>query len=243
MKIIALGDTHGRPDWKTIVAETDFDKVVFLGDYFDSYEYISGQFQMKNFIELLGFKKANPQKVVLLIGNHDYQYLKSAFENYNSFNYFGGWEIEDLLYDTYKQNLIQVCYLYDKFLFTHAGVTRTWARVNQIDLNDVETSINELFRIKPMAFRYTPGKKFDPSADEICQTPIWVRPASLLRDRIEGFTQIVGHTIQPELILSDNITFIDTLGTSGQYLSITDGQMSVMGQKSDKLIKKYCERN
>ena len=29
MRIIALGDTHGRTDWKQITANEKFDKVVF----------------------------------------------------------------------------------------------------------------------------------------------------------------------------------------------------------------------
>ena len=33
MKIVALGDTHGRYNWKDIVAkESDADKIVFIGD-------------------------------------------------------------------------------------------------------------------------------------------------------------------------------------------------------------------
>jgi len=38
MRIIALGDTHGRTDWKQITARERFDKVVFIGDYFDTHE-------------------------------------------------------------------------------------------------------------------------------------------------------------------------------------------------------------
>lgn len=45
MKLIALGDTHGRTDWKEIVAETEFDKVIFIGDYFDTHENITPEQQ------------------------------------------------------------------------------------------------------------------------------------------------------------------------------------------------------
>ena len=38
MKIIAIGDIHGRSIWKNIVSANSYDKVVFLGDYFDSFD-------------------------------------------------------------------------------------------------------------------------------------------------------------------------------------------------------------
>lgn len=95
---------------------------------------------------------------------------------------------------------------------------------------DIENSINSLFKTNPNAFSYNPGIKNDPWGDEICQTPIWVRPASLLEDHIDGFTQIVGHTIQYQLELKGEVIFIDTLGISGQYLEISDGKLKVLGK-------------
>jgi predicted phosphodiesterase len=42
MKIVTLGDTHGRDIWKTIVKiEEDFDKFIFIGDYFDTRDDIN----------------------------------------------------------------------------------------------------------------------------------------------------------------------------------------------------------
>jgi len=39
MKTIILGDTHGRDLWKQIVEiENDADRIIFLGDYFDSFD-------------------------------------------------------------------------------------------------------------------------------------------------------------------------------------------------------------
>ncbi len=36
MKIITIGDIHGRDFWKKILEEP-MDQLVFIGDYFDSY--------------------------------------------------------------------------------------------------------------------------------------------------------------------------------------------------------------
>ncbi|MCU0352919.1 MAG: hypothetical protein MUD08_04140 [Cytophagales bacterium] len=59
MKLIALGDTHGRTDWKRIVSDNEFDKLVLVGDYFDAKEDITAEQQMDNFRELLSYKQAN----------------------------------------------------------------------------------------------------------------------------------------------------------------------------------------
>ncbi|HSC52600.1 MAG TPA: metallophosphoesterase [Phnomibacter sp.] len=85
MKIIALGDIHGRTAWKQIVANMDFDRVVFVGDYFDSRDNHTGAEQVQNFKEIIAYKKANMQKVVLLFGNHDFHYLNMVNETYSGF--------------------------------------------------------------------------------------------------------------------------------------------------------------
>ena len=38
MKTILIGDIHGRSIWKRIVADEKPDRVVFIGDYFDSFD-------------------------------------------------------------------------------------------------------------------------------------------------------------------------------------------------------------
>lgn len=71
MKIIALGDIHGRDIWKDIVKkESDADKIVFVGDYVDTHDNISPYKQVDNFKEIVEYKKENKDKVILLIGNH-----------------------------------------------------------------------------------------------------------------------------------------------------------------------------
>ena len=76
MKLIALGDIHGRNIWKQILAKEDnFDKIVFIGDYFDSKDGISVLQEIENFKEILELKKKFKDKVVLLFGNHDFHYL------------------------------------------------------------------------------------------------------------------------------------------------------------------------
>ena len=56
MKILVLPDIHGREFWKGACEDIDsFDKVIFLGDYFDPYDFegISVATAIENFQEIL----------------------------------------------------------------------------------------------------------------------------------------------------------------------------------------------
>jgi hypothetical protein len=236
MKIIALGDTHGRTYWKQIVSNTEFDKVVFIGDYFDTHEDIPYEQQKSNFEDIVAFKKENRNKVVLLFGNHDYHYLKTVNETYGGFQEKYKTAIQEMLHSALESDLMQMCFVDNNYIFTHAGVTQTWLdNTGYSGEVPIELFINDLFKYQPLAFKFTCGEEKCTYGDEVCQTPIWVRPQSLYQDGILPYIHIVGHTTQQELkITDDEIILIDTLGTSGQFLCITDGKMSVLELSKDK---------
>ena len=50
-KTIVIGDIHGRDIWKSIVAQENPDRVIFIGDYFDSFN-IESVTQQHNFKEI-----------------------------------------------------------------------------------------------------------------------------------------------------------------------------------------------
>ena len=56
MKTVVIGDVHGRSLWKLIVNQENPDRVIFIGDYFDSFE-ISGVEQIQNFKEIIEYKE------------------------------------------------------------------------------------------------------------------------------------------------------------------------------------------
>jgi len=223
-KIIVLGDTHGREKWKEIVKQS-FDKVVFLGDYFDSFD-IPFQDQYKNFIDILEYKKENPNKVVLLLGNHDYHYLSSVEEHYSGFQN-GKLEITGVLERALDDELIQICYSCKDWIFSHAGITTTWAINNNIDFDNLEKSINELFKTDKQAFKFTEGINYSNCGDDITQSPLWVRPRSLGQDKVSGVKQVVGHTHQEHIQNYDDMFFIDTLEYGNEYLIINNGKPEI----------------
>lgn len=224
MKILALGDTHGRDIWKEIVANETFDKVIFIGDYFDSWG-LKFENQYQNFLDILEYKKQNIDKVVLLVGNHDYHYMDGVYETYSGYQTKYRNVIQELLEETLDKGLMQMCTIDDRVIYTHAGVTKTWCELKHIDITNLEGSINKCFMFTPQEFRFNGS---DGSGDDITQSPIWVRPRSLVMDAVEGFDQVVGHTTQDRITTLpthnlDKIHFIDVLNTSKEYLLVTDG--------------------
>jgi len=222
MKIIAIGDTHGRNDWEEIVKKEPADKYVFVGDYFDSYDIGSPE-QLLNFDRLIEFKKQNMDKVVLLFGNHDYHYLWAVSENYSGFKAYMKPEVAKRLDESIERDLLKMCFVYNEYLFCHAGVTKTWCDNNNIKVGDIENELNYYLKFRPKIFGFS---GYDMYGDDITQSPIWVRPKSLLADMIPGYTQIVGHTRVKKIELDHEIILIDTIEDGGQYL-IIDNEITI----------------
>lgn len=231
-KILALGDTHGRETWKRFVNPELYDKIIFIGDYFDSFN-IKGEDQIKNFLDIMEFKNKYPDKVVLLIGNHDFHYLEMG-EQYSGYQTGFQYQIRPLVKDNLKHMVM--CYKHEDFLFTHAGVTNTW--LNSVGYNGedpLDIFLNDLFTYQPKKFCFTPGPKHDAYGNEINQGPLWVRPEALRQDMIRVipgserlYTHVVGHTQRTAIALVEDIIPIDVLDYSKQALQIIDGVPSIV---------------
>ena len=229
MKLVVIGDIHGRDIWKQIIAkEQDADEFVFVGDYFDSFR-IKGPDQINNFLDIIEFKKQSKVPVILLIGNHDYHYINSS-ETYSGFQHGASSAINFLLYENRKH--LQMCYQMGDFLFTHAGVSYDWLKINKWEgWESVEEKVNDLWEYTPNAFAFA-GR--DPYGDSTISSPIWIRPHSLQkanRDTLrDQFIQVVGHTTQGKIDTEGKSTggryyYIDTLGTSGEYMILEQTSM------------------
>lgn len=228
MKIVAIGDIHGRDSWKLIVKqEADADKFVFVGDYFDTHDNISGADQRLNFNLIREFKQANPDKVILLIGNHDFHYLDCADgERYSGYRSKEALINRIVLDSAIRNDELQMAYCVKPFLFTHAGVTLMWIlnahEPKEITPENIAETINELFLKAPKHFLFA-GHGFDATGNDLGQSPIWVRPASLAANPLPGLIHVIGHTQVPSVDISQpgaSFIAIDTLGTSKEYLVI-----------------------
>jgi hypothetical protein len=199
MKTIFLGDTHGRKIWKRIVEkEQDSDRIIFLGDYFDSREGISGPDQLQNFLEIVEFKKSSEKEVVLLFGNHDYHYMP-GFSGIPYSGYQGGMAYD--FREAISQNLdhLQMAYGFENILCSHAGISRKWLENLQLEgeipegVSEIADLVNQHFKFKPRVFEFN---GIDPYGNDPWQTPIWIRPAALVSANSTDteIVQIVGHT-------------------------------------------------
>ena len=232
-KYIAIGDIHGRDVWKfglfgssyefeqwareavngaaEVFAEdypfNEYDKIIFIGDYVDSFTVGNAEMK-KNLSDLILFKKTFPDKVVLLLGNHDVQYIVSnqLCSGYRP-------EMKHDFYDLFNSNidLFEMAYelktSHAPILFTHAGVTQHWL-----------DELREYFRTEPSHKREMFAEHAESSVVEILNAawklnvpniyhvdrvsggsqkwagPLWVRPHILKNNAIPGYDQVVGHT-------------------------------------------------
>jgi len=233
VKIIALGDIHGRSIWKKILeVEKVYDKVIFIGDYFDSKENILAEKQLENFKEIVALKELEKEKVILLFGNHDFHYLKGVSDEYSGYQKQHSREISRVINEAYRNGLFKMCLIEPPYLFSHAGLTKTWCAKNLTlkdysDYKELEEEVNDLFYCFPMEFKFIPSENGNKSGEDIFQSPIWVRPEPLLVDKIAAYQPIVGHTVQDAIDLKKEVILIDALGTSKEYLVIEDGALIV----------------
>lgn len=229
MTAIVLSDSHGKDVWKEIVnANPKADKIVFLGDYFDSFDIPYAK-QEANFLDICTFKRDNMDKVVLLRGNHDHHYLINA--KYSGYQEEYAPLIRRMLIDA--QDILKVAYQWEDILFIHAGLTKSWMKGRRVG-KDIIKGLERIFKNDMNAFGFTPcpKKKFsqytNPYGDEVCQSPFWVRPDSLLKDKYP-LRQVVGHTAMERIKIEDGIAFTDCLDFKREYLSIVDGEFVING--------------
>lgn len=231
-KTIIIGDIHGRGIWKLITLREKADRVVFIGDYFDSFN-IKSEEQQKNFLDICEFKKSGNGEVIMLIGNHDHHYFQAVGDSGTSgFQHIYAPSISFLLED--NKHLLQMAYSQDNILCTHAGVGESFMDAcfgkDGWKMENIAADLNELWKHKPLSFVFNGRDSF---GDDIGQTPIWIRPRSLMRDSKlikKHYIQVVGHTGQQQIDIQGKSTggkyfFIDTLHSSQEYLVINNGKI------------------
>ena len=192
MRIIILPDIHGRVWWKDILDKDQYDLVIFLGDYVSTHQDITGEAQINNLKNILDFKESNPDKVILLRGNHDLQHLGYYWAECSGyFRDVGKWMSQKENLDRFLKDT-QWIYLYkpSNLLFSHAGISITWLGNTGVLLKDIN-------KLPPSSlFGFTAGidNPYDNYGYSIYQPCTWIRPESLLSNISKRYTQIVGHT-------------------------------------------------
>lgn len=201
-KILAVADSHGSSIPLTIAERNlnGFDKIIFLGDFFDHEDKEYSE-QKENFLKVMKLKKANPEKVKVLTGNHDANYIVPELYGWQ-------YEYEDEIKKMILKNLeyIDFGFMSEKWIFSHAGFSGTWF-YNQLkndgfDIDEKNPAIqfSENFlnqynaRLHNGDFSILKFTGTTGYGDEITQNPLWIRPTSLKIAAVSGFNQVVGHT-------------------------------------------------
>lgn len=247
MKILVIGDVHGEDIiWKLFDLKllrefpelaTDFDYYIFLGDYSDSYTITAPKI-MENLRGIIKLKKNYPDKVILLIGNHDLHYLHShiAFPC-SGYNYLYG----DKLAAIYEENrnLFQPLFYINNLLFSHAGISNKWLvgfnkefgildeelHPNAISESYYQATLPDQLDIYTSIFDVGVSRGGDCRVGGI----FWADFSETSSDIVPGWHQIVGHTPVKEIkrfqidktnIELGSITYINTIPATEEVSKI-----------------------
>lgn len=209
MKTLVLGDIHGRTIWKDIIEKENPDRVIFLGDYVSTHEGISSGQQLSNLGDILDYKEENPDKVILLRGNHDTQHLGYHWAECSGWNGEVWGKMSQSEFKERFLNLSQWIYIDEnlKTIFSHAGVSTRWlqdvekylvrTRGPQYDDGtiDLDVLLELINTIEPNElFGFRPSNCYDMCGTSSTQPPTWIRPETLRSCNVVGYDQVVGHT-------------------------------------------------
>ena len=151
--ILVCGDIHGRKFWKKPCENVnEFDRVIFLGDYLDPYDFenISVEEAIENFKEIIELKRNNMDKVVLLLGNHDLPYFSDDYYRFSTWHCRHSSKFHDEISKLFADNkeLFKIAHVEDNILFTHAGVESQWldkiVKCTSTDINEICEALNNL---------------------------------------------------------------------------------------------------
>lgn len=192
MKTIVIPDVHGTNTWeRQIELVKDVEKIVFLGDYVDSFDAPNFQI-LDNFANIIKFKQENPEKVVLLFGNHEMSYLYMDYGfSCSGFRQDIAFDIKDLL--TVNIDLFQNAYQENKVIFTHAGIHDGWFKYNfkgDYSKNIAEQLNNPKNKSQFLALHDVGRSR---GGYKKIGGIFWC-DKSELKKPLKGFTQVVGHT-------------------------------------------------
>jgi len=223
MKILSVGDIHGKNIWERIDA-SKYDRVRFTGDLYDAFEYDQDELH-DNALALVQWAR-NVGNVDFVIGNHDAHYFKWQEPVFKEVR--GGGFSEKQLYRAYhlyieNKDLFKVAYQEEKYLWTHAGLSQAYyghhiePRVIDIMNTYAVSTLAEVLNIM-WDINYAPlfVAPLSRGGDDMYGGPLWADKSDTEGGPLSGYHQIVGHTgiydiVHKELNPETSITYIDCL--------------------------------
>ncbi|MDR1632988.1 MAG: metallophosphoesterase [Dysgonamonadaceae bacterium] len=234
-EILIVPDVHGRKFWEPVLEYPG--EVIFLGDYTDPYpqEDFTQEDAYTGLLKIIDFKRQNPERVTLLIGNHELHYFDKHFQASRfSDQYYK--KYHSILTGELTNSLFQVCKQVDNYLFIHAGITKGWYDKYQNKLQTIgdglESRLNRFFIEDKKPFfeisHYRSGFHQDGS-------PLWADIHELYYEK-EPFDseiiQIIGHTHIPDgnPLIGKNFILMDN---AQLYLLKDDKMVKWIGKNNE----------
>lgn len=179
MKTLFVGDLHGARDIVRLALKTTYpDRVVFMGDYLDSFTR-PVEDQISTLQLVMDACENNPEKYIALMGNHELSYIEDGMQ-------CSGFKAETASYIVHLQKRMRAIlkpyfWIEEDWLATHAGVSNALLELKKMDL-ETYLQQGDFFQIGRFRGGWAPigglhwcdfNAEFDP---------------------IPGVNQIVGHT-------------------------------------------------
>lgn len=221
MHIVAIGDVHGRDAWKEIKG-TEADQIIFIGDYVDPHRPIPDLEVIQNLEEIIAFRKSQPERVTLLLGNHDAQYLHYPLYQCSGHRAdlqatLGGLFLEN-------EDLFKIAWQHGNYLFTHAGISWGWYNrhltvFNEMEKENLAETLNAIHdsEYRDILFKVSSKR----GGWYAYGGPIWADRAETKNDYLPNYHQTVGHSRVPDLETfgdeNSSITFIDVGDTRVRF--------------------------
>lgn len=232
MNILVIPDVHGRTFWGEAVNKykDKVDKIVFLGDFFDPYEKMNIDDVIANYESVIKLKKDKSDKVVILLGNHDLEYLIPNSVKSNRHDFPNGKKIFEALHKgrEYSDIIHEEKINGNRYIFTHAGITQDWLKGQNLSSDINADEIRELFKKSPLKF--TDVVSFWRGGQYPTGSPVWSDSnEKQMSDNMEGVVQITGHTLGSKPRSMGNIYCLDTawayiIKDDGSIYSFKDGE-------------------
>lgn len=235
MKILTVGDIHGSDIWKKINFK-DYDLVIFIGDYFDSFIYFPKE-EIKNFLELV-YTARQTNNIIFLIGNHDIQYFLyySKLKDKIKCSGFKEEKVNPII-EIYNENkhLFKSSFQIDNFIWSHAGISKGYfnklIELNKInDTFSIAENLNLLYDNEDEIISCVSKKR---GGLDLFGSHFWSDISETYFDSLEGYNQIVGHS-KVKFITTRNInqnttiTYVDCLHNENEFLLLDNFNQKII---------------
>ena len=207
--MIIIPDVHGRDFWRPVIEKEkdNNEKIIFLGDYVDPYpwEGISRKKSIEGLRDIIELKKSQPEKIILLLGNHDYQYIEEESRIRSRYDIVN----KNLINKIFLENLdlFDLAYLDEKYLYSHSGILKPWVELSK-EILGKDPKIESIPGILNRSFHKNPQEMdkillivspYRGGWSRGSGSCIWGDVQEFLyypEDQYEGLYQIFGHTQQ-----------------------------------------------